>query len=169
MYPRNAASPPRISIGAVVQFSDGAVQSAGVSVVVRPEGGSETSSGGTVAYGATTNIVYYTPTQAETNYTAFVVTAYKSGCIPVSTNVVTTASSTAGKVDLVDAPNSTAVTAIQSGLSTYDGSDTSGGDDTLVETISGEGDVPGQPERGRSGLFCNQMFPQSISQHRDAI
>ena len=39
MYPRNATTPPRIAIGAVVQISDGAVQSTGVSVVVRAEGG----------------------------------------------------------------------------------------------------------------------------------
>lgn len=100
MYPRNAATPPRIAIGAVVQISDGAVQSSGVSVVVRPEGGSETAGGGTVSYGASSNVVYYAPTQAETNYTAFVVTAYKTGCVPVSVTVVTTAESTAGKVSL---------------------------------------------------------------------
>lgn len=96
MYPRNAASPPTIAVGAVVQISDGAVQTSGVSVVVKPEGGSETSGGGSVSYGASSGVVYYAPTQAETNYTAFVVTAYKSGCIPASVNVVTTASSTAG-------------------------------------------------------------------------
>jgi hypothetical protein len=98
MYPRNAASPPRIAIGAVVQISDGAVQSSGVSVVVRPEGGNETAGGGTISYGGSSNVVYYVPTQAETNYTAFVVTAYKSGCVPVSVTVVTTESTTAGRV-----------------------------------------------------------------------
>lgn len=100
MYPRNAASPPRIAIGAVVQISDGAVQSAGVSVAVRAEGGAETAGGGTVSYGASSSIVYYAPTQAETNYTAFVVVAYKTGCIPVAQTIVTSASSTAGKVDV---------------------------------------------------------------------
>lgn len=100
MYPRNAASPPRIAIGPVLQISDGAVQSSGVSVVVRAEGGSETAGGGTVSYGASSSVVYYAPTQAETNYTAFVVTAYKTGCIPASITVVTTASSTSGKVDV---------------------------------------------------------------------
>lgn len=96
MYPRNAASPPRIAVGPVVQISDGAVQTSGVSVVVRPEGGSETAGGGTVSYGGSSGVVYYAPTQAETDYTAFVVTAYKSGCIPTSVTIVTTASSTAG-------------------------------------------------------------------------
>lgn len=100
MYPRNAASPPRIAIGAVIQISDGAVQSTGVSVVVRPEGGSETAGAGTVSYGASSSVVYYAPTQTETNYTAFVVTAYKTGCIPVSQTVITSASATSGRVVL---------------------------------------------------------------------
>jgi len=100
MYPRNAASPPRISIGAVVQISDGAVQTAGVSVAVRTEGGTETAGSGTVSYGALSGIVYYTPTQAETDYTAFVVVAYKTGCIPIEKSVVTTASATAGYAGL---------------------------------------------------------------------
>jgi hypothetical protein len=96
MYPRNAASPPRIAIGAVVQISDGVVQTSGVSVAVRVEGGSETAGGGTVSYGSLSGIVYYTPTQAETDYTAFVVVAYKSGCIPIEKTVATSASATAG-------------------------------------------------------------------------
>ena len=71
MYPRNAASPERISIGAVVQISDGAVQTSGVAVKVTPFGGSESSGAGTVAYTAD-GVVLYTPTQAETNFTSFV-------------------------------------------------------------------------------------------------
>ena len=108
MYPRNAASPPRLSIGAVVQISDGAVQTSGVSLKVRPEGGAASAGGGTTAYEE--GIVLYTPTQAETDYTAFVVIAYKTGCVPVSLAVVTTASATAGKVD-VGAISTGAITA----------------------------------------------------------
>lgn len=108
MYPRNATTPPRIAIGAVVQISDGAVQTSGVSVAVRPEGGSETSSGGTVSYGSS-SIVYYAPTQAETDYTAFVVVAYKTGCIPVSQTIITTDSSTAGTVKLAPTTHTGAV------------------------------------------------------------
>jgi hypothetical protein len=100
MYPRNAATPPRIAIGAVVQISDGAVQSSGVSVVVRAEGGSESAGGGTVSYGGSSGIVYYAPTQAETNYTAFVAVAYKTGCIPVAANVITSKSDTSGYAGL---------------------------------------------------------------------
>ena len=57
---------------------------------------SETAGGGTVSYGTLSGIVYYTPTQGETDYTAFVLVAYKTGCIPVEKTVVTSASATAG-------------------------------------------------------------------------
>ena len=97
MYPRNAASPERIAVGAVVLIADGTVQTSGVTVSVTGQGGSETGSGGTIAY-STGGIVFYTPTQAETNFTSFIVTAYKASCIPVATTVVTTASVTPGKV-----------------------------------------------------------------------
>jgi hypothetical protein len=109
MYPINAASPQRIAIGAVVQISDGAVQTSGVSVKVLPQGGAAAGSGGTVAYEE--GIVHYTPTQAETNYTSFILIAYKTGCIPATVTVVTSASTTAGYAGLdwakVTAPTST--------------------------------------------------------------
>lgn len=100
MYPRNAASPERISIGAVVQISDGAVQTSGVAVKVIPFGGSEASGAGTVAYTAD-GVVLYTPTQAETNYTSFVLVASKSGCIPATVTVVTSAAGIASIADAV--------------------------------------------------------------------
>ncbi len=101
MYPKNAATPPRISIGAVVQISDGAVQTSGVSVGVTPEGGSESAGGGTLACLAS-GIWTYVPTQAETNYSAFVVSVYKTGCIPATVTVVTTLSATAGQAVCAD-------------------------------------------------------------------
>lgn len=94
MYPRNAASPERIAIGAVVQISDGAVQTSGVSIKVKPQGTTASAGGGTTSYEE--GIVEYLPTQAETNYTSFEVIAYKTGCIPVATTIVTTASATPG-------------------------------------------------------------------------
>lgn len=94
MYPRNAASPERVSIGAVVQISDGAVQTSGVSIKVKPQGTTASAGGGTTSYEE--GIVEYLPTQAETNYTSFEVIAYKTGCVPVSVTVVTTASATPG-------------------------------------------------------------------------
>jgi len=99
MYPRNNATPPRLAIGQVVQISDGAVQSSGVTITVRVEGGSEATGGGTTAYGAD-GTVYYTPTQAETNYTAFVVIANKASCFSASITVVTTATAVSGTVDV---------------------------------------------------------------------
>ncbi|TWU22463.1 hypothetical protein Pla52o_35190 [Novipirellula galeiformis] len=96
MYPRNNASPPRIAVGAVVQISDGAVQTADVLIKVTPEGGSASAGSGTTSY--VEGVVHYVPTQAETNYTAFTVTAHKADCIPTGTTVVTTAASTAGQV-----------------------------------------------------------------------
>lgn len=118
MYPRNAASPPRIAVGSVVQISDGAVQTTGVSVVVRPEGGAESAGGGTLAVGGTSQIWYYTPTQAETNYTAFVVSVYKSGCLPSSVTVVTTASDTSGYSKVADADVRSAVGLASANLDT---------------------------------------------------
>ena len=99
MYPRNAASPQPIAIGAVLLIADGTVQTSGVTVRVKPIGVSEADGDGTVAY-STNGIVIYTPTQAETDYTSFVVIATKTSCIPVSINVVTTASEIAGTVSL---------------------------------------------------------------------
>ena len=124
MYPRNSSSPPRIAIGPVVQISDGAVQTSGVSVRIIPAGGSETDGAGTVAY-SDDGVVLYTPTQSETNYTSFVLIAKKSGCIPASVSIVTTASPTAGYVhvgsiapDAVDADSvkENAVAKLQAGL-----------------------------------------------------
>lgn len=109
MYPRNAASPERIAVGAVVQISDGAVQSSAVVITVRGQGGAEATGGGTTAYGATGVIVYYTPTQAETNFTSFVVIASKTGCIPVAQTIVTTASTTPGNVVLSPQTHTSAV------------------------------------------------------------
>lgn len=107
MYPKNSASPPRLAVGAVVDISTGAVQTSGVTVSVIPQGGTEAAGLGTVAY-STGGIVEYTPTQAETNYDAFIVTAYKTSCLPAAITIVTTASAVAGYAaldwSLINAP-----------------------------------------------------------------
>jgi hypothetical protein len=135
MYPKNNASPERIAIGAVIQISDGAVQSSGVTVRVLPFGGSEADGGGTTAY-STDGVVIYTPTQAETNYTSFILIAKKTGCIPVSITIVTTAEATAGTVRLGSIANDAitaasiaadAITEMQSGLSTLTQTQVTGG------------------------------------------
>lgn len=110
MYPRNAASPPRIAIGAVVQISDGAVQTSGCTVRVIEQGGTEGDGAGTTAY-STDGVVLYTPTQAETDQSAFVLIAKKTGCVPASVTVVTTASAVSGYAGLdwatINAPTTT--------------------------------------------------------------
>jgi hypothetical protein len=110
VYPRNAASPERISIGPVVQISDGAVQTAGVTVRILPFGGSEADGVGTVAY-STDGVVVYTPTQAETNYTSFVLIAKKTGCIPANVTVVTSESTVSGRVYVATNGDKTGYTA----------------------------------------------------------
>jgi len=110
MYPRNAASPERIDIGAVVQISDGAVQTSGCTVRIIPAGGAEGDGAGTTAY-STDGVVLYTPTQAETNYTSFILIAKKAGCIPASKTVVTSANATAGKVTVGSNEDKTGYTA----------------------------------------------------------
>ena len=107
MYPRNAASPERIAIGAVVQISDGAVQTSGVSIKVKPQGTTASAGGGTTSYEE--GIVEYLPTQAETNYTSFEVIAYKTGCVPIAQTIVTTASATPGTVLLAPVTHTSAV------------------------------------------------------------
>lgn len=108
MYPKNAVSPEPIAIGAVVQISDGAVQTSGVTVRIKPIGVAEGDGAGTTAY-STDGVVLYTPTQAETNYTSFVLIAKKTGCIPVAITVVTTSSVTPGTVLLAPVTHTSAV------------------------------------------------------------
>lgn len=97
MYPKNSASPPQIAIGPVIQISDGAVQTSGCTVRIIPIGVAEGDGAGTTAY-STDGIVLYTPTQAETNYSSFILIAKKAGCIPVSITIITTATATPGTV-----------------------------------------------------------------------
>lgn len=66
---------------------------------IKPIGVAEGDGGGTTAY-STDGVVLYTPTQAETNYTSFVLIAKKTGCIPASITVVPSESPTPGRVSL---------------------------------------------------------------------
>ena len=108
MYPRNAASPEPIAIGAVIAIADGAVQTSGVTVRIKPIGVAEGNGAGTTAY-STDGIVLYTPTQAETNYTSFILVANKASCIPSSVTVITTllSDARATKLDFLDVAIST--------------------------------------------------------------
>ncbi|MFO0201543.1 MAG: hypothetical protein ACK528_00265 [Alphaproteobacteria bacterium] len=160
MYPRNAASPEPIAIGAVVQISDGAVQTAGVTVRIKPVGVSEADGGGTTAY-STDGVVLYTPTQGETNYTSFVLIAKKTGCIPASVTVVTTASATAGYAG-VDWSKLTAAT------STVNLSGTTISTSQAVASVSGAvGSVTAAVTVGtnndKTGYSLTQAFPSNFA------
>lgn len=120
MYPKNAASPEPIAIGAVVQISDGAVQTSGCTVRIKPIGVAEGDGGGTTAY-STDGIVLYTPTQAETNYTSFILIAKKTGCIPASVTVVTTSSATPGTVLLAPVTHTSATVPTVTNVTTVNG------------------------------------------------
>lgn len=100
MYPRNAASPPSVLIGEVVQISDGAVQTTGVSVRVKTGSGAWGAGAGTLACDTTSGVWEYTPTQAETNGDTIKIAIYKSACLGASATLVTTAEATAGTVKL---------------------------------------------------------------------
>jgi len=142
-YPRNAASPEPVDIGPVIQISDGAVQTSGVGVRIKPKGVAEADGGGTVAY-STDGIVIYTPTQAETNYTSFILIAKKTGCIPASKTVVTSASETAG-VAVLDSATQTQIDKIEAVVAgTVTGAGTStevfvGPSATLTITVDSSG------------------------------
>ena len=160
MYPRNAASPEPIAIGPVVQISDGAVQSSGVTVRIKPVGVTEADGGGTTAY-STDGVVLYTPTQAETNYTSFVLIAKKTGCIPASVTVVTTASATAGYAG-VDWSKVTAAT------TTVNLSGTTISTSQAVASVSGAvGSVTAAVTVGtnndKTGYSLTQAFPSNFA------
>jgi hypothetical protein len=113
MYPRNNVSPERIAIGQVILIADGTAAT-GVTITTRGQGGAETTGDNSAVYGAD-NTVYYTPSQAETNFTSFTVIASKASCISSSMTVITSASSTAGQVD-VKSVAGTSQTANDNGL-----------------------------------------------------
>jgi hypothetical protein len=100
MYPRNAASPPTIDLGQILQLSDGAVQTSGASVRVKIGTGAWSAGAGSLDCDATSGIWTYAPTQAETNDAFFVVGVYKTGCSALSKTVITSASDTAGYAGL---------------------------------------------------------------------
>ena len=95
-YPRNAAAPPTVTLGAILQISDGAAQTSGASVRVKTGTGAWGAGAGTLACDSTSQIWTYLPTQGETDDTHFSVAAYKTGCVPVGVTIITSASATAG-------------------------------------------------------------------------
>ena len=90
-YPRNAATPPIVTVGQVVQSSDGAIQTTGASVRVKTGTGSWAAGSGTLACDATSGAWTYAPTQGETDAESFQVAVYKASCIGATIGVVTSA------------------------------------------------------------------------------
>lgn len=99
MYPRNAASPPEISVGSLVSTTDGSLATTGASVRVK-SGGSWAAGAGTLNCDATSGIWSYVPTQGETNASHFIVAVYRSGHVSIERTVVTTVSDVAGYAGL---------------------------------------------------------------------
>ena len=166
MYPRNNASPERIAVGQVVLVVDGTIQSTGVAITVRGQGGAEAVSAGTIAYGAD-NTVYYTPTQAETDFTSFVLIASKTACFSVSQTIITSAASTPGEV-VSDSASRTASRAV--GFSTFDHTS----DAIILPSIpanwitaagiaAGGMDGKGNWNVGKTGYTLTQSFPANFS------
>jgi hypothetical protein len=99
VYPRNAASPPEISVGSLVSTTDGSLATTGASVRVK-SGGSWAAGAGTLSCDATSGIWSYVPTQGETNASHFIVAVYRSGHVSIERTVVTTVSDVAGYAGL---------------------------------------------------------------------
>jgi hypothetical protein len=95
-YPRNAATPPIVAVGAIYLLADGTIQTTGASARVKTGTGSWGSGAGTLACDSTSGIWTYAPTQAETDAESFVVGVYKSASTSAQVTVATSASATAG-------------------------------------------------------------------------
>lgn len=95
-YPRNAASPPIVAVGAIYLLADGTIQTTGASVRVKTGTGAWGSGAGTLACDSTSGIWTYAPTQAETDAESFIVGVYKSASTSAQVTVATSASATAG-------------------------------------------------------------------------
>ena len=95
-YPRNAASPPVIAVGAIYLLADGTIQTTGASARVKTGTGAWGAAAGTLACDSTSGVWTYTPTQAETDAESFLVAVYKSASTSAQVTIATSASATAG-------------------------------------------------------------------------
>ena len=95
-YPKNAASPPVIAVGAIYLLADGTIQTTGASARVKTGGGAWGAAAGTLACDATSGVWTYAPTQGETDAESFLVAVYKSASTSAQVTVATSASATAG-------------------------------------------------------------------------
>jgi hypothetical protein len=163
MYPRNAASPEPIAIGTVLLTADGTVQTSGVTVRIKPIGVSEADGVGTVAY-STNGVVLYTPTQAETNYTSFILIATKASCIPASITVITTASATPGTVLLAPVTHTSAVVPTVTNLTNPSLGTNAPADWINAAAIAASAlDNKGNWNIGKTGYELTQAFPANFA------
>ena len=95
-YPRNAASPPVIAVGAIYLLADGTIQTTGASARVKTGSGAWASAAGTLACDSTSGVWTYAPTQGETDAESFLVAVYKAASTTAQQTVATSASATAG-------------------------------------------------------------------------
>jgi hypothetical protein len=99
-YPRNAASPPIVAVGAIYLIADGTIQTTGASVRVKTGSGAWGAGAGTLACDTDSGIWTYVPTQGETNAESFIVAVYKASSTSQHQTVATSASATAGYAGL---------------------------------------------------------------------
>ena len=95
-YPRNAASPPVIAVGAIYLLADGTIQTTGASARVKTGSGAWGAAAGTLACDSDSGVWSYAPTQGETDAESFLVAVYKSASTTAQVTVATSASATAG-------------------------------------------------------------------------
>ena len=150
MYARNNASPRPITIGAVVQISDGAVQTTGVSVKVRKDAGAWGAGAGTLA--VEEGVWSYTPTQGETDCDALQIIVYKTSCIPNSMEVVFTDSSEFGQVVVASNNDKTGYSLTQAFPSNFS---------SLAITAGGA--VTAGTVNDKTGYSLTQAFPTNFA------
>lgn len=95
-YPRNAASPPVVAVGAIYLLADGTIQTTGASARVKTGSGAWGAAAGTLACDSTSGVWTYAPTQGETDAESFLIAVYKSASTTAQVTVATSASATAG-------------------------------------------------------------------------
>ena len=87
-YPKNAATPKPILVGAVTLIADGSNVTSDASVAVKLDTAGAGAGGGTLAYDAALLGWTYAPTQAETNGDVLMITVYKASCLSAEITVI---------------------------------------------------------------------------------
>jgi hypothetical protein len=160
-YPRNAATPPTIAVGAIYLLADGTIQTTGASARVKTGSGAWGAAAGTLACDSTSGVWTYAPTQGETDAESFLVAVYKSASTTAQVTIATSASATAGYSG-VDWGKVTAAT------STVNLSGTTISTSQAVASVSGAvGSVTAPVTVGtnndKTGYSLTQAFPSNFA------